>query len=299
MSSTGARHPTARDLGLGSALRRGARRVARRPACVAAWGVVAPDPRPPTCARRLGAGSATASSTACCSRCSRWRSPSAARVAAGRCTACPAPCSSVAIPVLLSLVVIRLTCARARRDLSLVVRWVPRHRAQRSRGWRGSRVVLWVIGRAARWCWTRWTTSTGSSATTQDVAAQRPRRHADRPASCWCIALWMSAAIEKQLPRRRDAHDLSLRKIAANVVRALLLFVGLLLALSAVGIDLTALIGARRRDRRRPRLRPAEDRRQLRQRLRHPRRAEPAHRRHGARSTTSKAASPTSARATR
>jgi small-conductance mechanosensitive channel len=38
-----------------------------------------------------------------------------------------------------------------------------------------------------------------------------------------------------------QAADLSLRKIAANLVRALLLFVGLLLALSAVGIDLTAL----------------------------------------------------------
>jgi small-conductance mechanosensitive channel len=36
-------------------------------------------------------------------------------------------------------------------------------------------------------------------------------------------------------------QDLSLRKIAANIVRAVLLFVGLLLGLSAVGIDLTAL----------------------------------------------------------
>ncbi|MGS0757213.1 mechanosensitive ion channel family protein, partial [Roseateles sp. GG27B] len=35
--------------------------------------------------------------------------------------------------------------------------------------------------------------------------------------------------------------DLSLRKIAANATRALLLFVGLLVALSAAGIDLTAL----------------------------------------------------------
>ena len=55
------------------------------------------------------------------------------------------------------------------------------------------------------------------------------------------LALWISAAIEKKLLSTGSGHDLSLRKIAANVVRAVLLFFGLLLALSAVGIDLTAL----------------------------------------------------------
>ena len=54
------------------------------------------------------------------------------------------------------------------------------------------------------------------------------------------VALWISAAIEKQL-LRGSGDDLSIRKIAANLVRALLLFLGLILALSAVGIDLTAL----------------------------------------------------------
>jgi small-conductance mechanosensitive channel len=54
------------------------------------------------------------------------------------------------------------------------------------------------------------------------------------------VALWISAAIEKQL-LRGSGDDLSIRKIAANLVRALLLFIGLILALSAVGIDLTAL----------------------------------------------------------
>jgi small-conductance mechanosensitive channel len=55
------------------------------------------------------------------------------------------------------------------------------------------------------------------------------------------LALWISAAIEKRLLSTGSGHDLSLRKIAANVVRVVLLFSGLLLALSAVGIDLTAL----------------------------------------------------------
>ena len=54
------------------------------------------------------------------------------------------------------------------------------------------------------------------------------------------LALWVSAAIERKLLSGPGA-DLSIRKMAANIVRALLLFVGLLLALSAVGIDLTAL----------------------------------------------------------
>jgi small-conductance mechanosensitive channel len=54
------------------------------------------------------------------------------------------------------------------------------------------------------------------------------------------LALWISAGIERKL-LSGSGHDLSLRKIAANLVRALLLFVGLMFALSAVGIDLTAL----------------------------------------------------------
>lgn len=54
------------------------------------------------------------------------------------------------------------------------------------------------------------------------------------------VALWISAAIEKQL-LRGSGDTLSIRKIAANLVRALLLFLGLILAMSAVGIDLTAL----------------------------------------------------------
>jgi small-conductance mechanosensitive channel len=54
------------------------------------------------------------------------------------------------------------------------------------------------------------------------------------------IALWVSAAIEKRL-LRGTGDDLSIRKMAANLVRALLVFVGLLFALSAAGIDLTAL----------------------------------------------------------
>jgi small-conductance mechanosensitive channel len=54
------------------------------------------------------------------------------------------------------------------------------------------------------------------------------------------VALWISAAVERKV--LRDAvQDQSLRKVAANTIRAVLLLVGLLFALSAVGVDLTAL----------------------------------------------------------
>jgi small-conductance mechanosensitive channel len=53
-------------------------------------------------------------------------------------------------------------------------------------------------------------------------------------------ALWLSAAIETRLIGG-VTDNLSLRKIAANAVRATLLLVGLLLALSAAGIPLGAL----------------------------------------------------------
>ncbi len=55
------------------------------------------------------------------------------------------------------------------------------------------------------------------------------------------VALWISSAIETRLLRSAVGNDLSLRKAVSNATRALLVFVGLLVGLSAVGIDLTAL----------------------------------------------------------
>ncbi|MDA7416343.1 mechanosensitive ion channel [Xenophilus arseniciresistens] len=54
------------------------------------------------------------------------------------------------------------------------------------------------------------------------------------------LALWVAATIEKRV-LREAVTDLSMRKVASNAVRALLLLIGLLFALSAVGVDLTAL----------------------------------------------------------
>ena len=55
------------------------------------------------------------------------------------------------------------------------------------------------------------------------------------------LALWISAGIETRLLRSATGGTLSLRKAISNATRALLRFVGLLVALSAVGIDLTTL----------------------------------------------------------
>ena len=54
------------------------------------------------------------------------------------------------------------------------------------------------------------------------------------------LALWISAALEQRI-LSQHMNDLSLRKVAANAIRAMLLLLGLLFALSAVGVDLTAL----------------------------------------------------------
>jgi len=54
------------------------------------------------------------------------------------------------------------------------------------------------------------------------------------------LVLWVSAALEARL-LKGAGDNLSVRKMAANATRTLLLVVGLILALSAAGIDLTAL----------------------------------------------------------
>jgi small-conductance mechanosensitive channel len=55
------------------------------------------------------------------------------------------------------------------------------------------------------------------------------------------LTLWVSSAIEAKLLKSSSGNELSLRKAISNAITSLLLFVGLMLSLSAVGIDLTAL----------------------------------------------------------
>ncbi|MBM3386259.1 MAG: mechanosensitive ion channel, partial [Betaproteobacteria bacterium] len=55
------------------------------------------------------------------------------------------------------------------------------------------------------------------------------------------VTLWLSSVLEARLLKSATGSDLSLRMIISNTVRVSLMFIGLLMALSAVGIDLTAL----------------------------------------------------------
>jgi small-conductance mechanosensitive channel len=55
------------------------------------------------------------------------------------------------------------------------------------------------------------------------------------------FTLWVSSGIESRLLRSATGDELSLRKAVSNAARAMLMFVGLMVALSAAGIDLTAL----------------------------------------------------------
>jgi small-conductance mechanosensitive channel len=143
----------------------------------------------------------------------------------------------VAIPVLVSLVVIRLSVRVLSRSFPSVG-WV--RTVERSISWIAwIAVVLWVTGvsplvlaemEAVRW-------SIGST----QVNLRNVLEGVITAGLVMVLALWISAAFERRLLSGGAGHDLSLRKIAANLVRALLLFIGLLVALSAVGIDLTAL----------------------------------------------------------
>ena len=54
------------------------------------------------------------------------------------------------------------------------------------------------------------------------------------------VTLWIAATFEKRVLNEAVA-DLSMRKVASNITRSVLILIGLLFALSAVGVDLTAL----------------------------------------------------------
>ncbi len=143
----------------------------------------------------------------------------------------------VAIPILISLVVIRLSVRVLTRTLPSVA-WV--RTIERSISWLAwIAVVLWVTGVLpmvldamddVRW-------KIGNA----QMTLRNVVEGTITAGIVLVIALWISAVLEKKLLSNADGHDISLRKIAATLVRTVLLFVGLMFALSAVGIDLTAL----------------------------------------------------------
>jgi len=143
----------------------------------------------------------------------------------------------VAIPVLVSLVVIRVgvnvlraafTQARWARTLEHTISWV---------AWLA--MVLWVSGllpvilnELDQITW-----KVGGST----LSVRTLIEGLLTAGAVLIITLWISSAFETRLLRSATGGELSLRKAVSNATRALLMFVGLMLALTAVGIDLTAL----------------------------------------------------------
>ena len=140
------------------------------------------------------------------------------------------------VPILLSLAAIRLTvrvlrsafpASQLMRTFERSLSWV---------AWLG--VVLWITGvlplmlkELEGITWTIGNTK---------VTVRNLIEGAITAVLVLVLALWVSSVLESRL-LRGATDNLSIRKMAANALRALLLFVGVLFAASAAGIDLTAL----------------------------------------------------------
>jgi len=143
----------------------------------------------------------------------------------------------VAIPVLVALVVIRIG-VKVLQVAYPQAAWVrPIERSISWLAWLG--MVLWVTGLLPLVLDELDQIHWKVGGTTLSVRTMI--EGALTAAAVLLVALWISAAIESRLLRSATGAELSLRKAVSNAVRALLIFVGLIMALSAVGIDLTAL----------------------------------------------------------
>lgn len=143
---------------------------------------------------------------------------------------------NIAIPVLISLLVIRLgvkvmQAAFAQSPLILML--------ERTISWLAwLAMVLWVSGllpilleELDQISWT-----VGNST----MSVRTLIEGALTAGAVLIVTLWISSVIEAKLLRAATGGELSVRKAVSNATRAFLIFVGLMLALSAVGIDLTA-----------------------------------------------------------
>ena len=148
----------------------------------------------------------------------------------------PVAVFKVVVPVLLSLAVIRLFArvlhrafpeSRFMRVVERSVSWL---------AWVG--VVLWITG-VLPLVLQELDDITWKLGSTQ-ISVRNLIEGAVTAVLVMVLALWVSAALEKKL-LGGASDNLSIRKMAANLLRALLLLMGVMFALSAAGIDLTAL----------------------------------------------------------
>ncbi|MBA4175111.1 MAG: mechanosensitive ion channel protein [Leptothrix sp. (in: Bacteria)] len=142
----------------------------------------------------------------------------------------------LAVPVLLSLAVIRLTVRVLRASFpdSQVVRVV-----ERSLSWVvWVAVVLWLTG-VLPMVLQELDTITWKIGSTK-ISVRNLIEGIVTGGLVLVLVLWLSALLEGRL-LTGATDNLSIRKMAANSLRVILLFLGLMFALSAAGIDLTAL----------------------------------------------------------
>jgi len=150
--------------------------------------------------------------------------------------AVPLAVFKVVVPVLVSLVVIRLVARVLHRafpnsDFMRVV--------ERSVSWLAwVAVVLWITG-VLPLVLQELDDITWKIGSTR-ISVRNLIEGAVSAVLVIVLALWVSAALEKKL-LAGATDNLSIRKMAANLLRALLLLLGVVVALSAAGIDLTAL----------------------------------------------------------
>ena len=140
------------------------------------------------------------------------------------------------IPVMISLVVIRLF-ARVLRAALPASRWAGLiERSVSWLAWGGS--ILWITGVLPMLMSDLDGITVKIGAT--KVTARDVIEGGFSAALVLVLVLWLSSVIEAKLMRNANI-DLSMRKIAVNLTRAALMFLGLIVALSVAGIDLTAL----------------------------------------------------------
>ena len=142
----------------------------------------------------------------------------------------------LALPILLSLAVIRLTVRVLHVSFpnSEFMRVV-----ERSVSWLAwIAVVLWLTGLLPLMLHELETMNWRIG--TSRVSARDLIEGAVTGVLVLMLALWLASLLEARL-LRGATDNLSIRKMAANTLRALLIFLGLILALAAAGIDLTAL----------------------------------------------------------
>lgn len=143
----------------------------------------------------------------------------------------------LAVPILTSLVVIRLSVQVLRTAFpdSLLVR-----RLERTVSWIvWGGLVLWLTGAlpflVEEMEGVQWRIGGAS------VSLLMLLQGALSAGVVLLLVLWLSATIEAQLLKGAVGTSISARKMAANATRAMLLMIGVLVALTAVGIPISAL----------------------------------------------------------